>query len=173
MNGRAGYRVRQFFRALTAPLAGEGLEEVERVLTPPQQALFLRMSRADRRHARAVCQALQAAGCQPPELLAAALLHDAGKSLAPPPLWVRVAAVLMQRFAPRLWRRIGRGEARGWRRALVLYQRHAEIGAQWAAQVGCSPLTVALIRRHEEQLGWIDGEEDRLLHLLQQADESC
>ncbi|HEY76081.1 MAG TPA: HD domain-containing protein [Thermoflexia bacterium] len=167
---RATYRVRQFLRALTAPLAKEDPAPAMRVLTPRQRALFFRMSPADQRHSLAVCRALEEAGPQPRDLLVAALLHDVGKAAAPMPLWVRVAVVLLDRFAPRLLDRLSEGGGRGWRRPFVVYRRHAEIGAEWAAEAGCSPLTVALIRRHHHLVGRVDGEMDRLLRRLQQAD---
>ncbi len=172
MIGRAAYRVQQFFRAMTAPLATGELREVRQVLTPAQWALFIHMSSADRRHGLAVYRALQARGPQPADLLVAALLHDVGKAAAPPSLWVRVAVVLLERFAPRLLERLSRGEPQGWRRPFVTYRRHAQVGAEWAAQAGCSPLTVALIRQHEEPVGRPESEEDRLLALLQEVDGS-
>jgi len=168
--GQAAYRVRQFFAALTAPLFRRDADALAQVLTPAQQALFCRMSAPDRRHALQVYQALQARGPQIPDLLVAALMHDVGKAAGPPPLWVRVAVVLLERWAPRWLDRLSAGDPRGWRRPFVLYRRHAEIGAEWAAQAGCSPLTVALIRRHHDPLGSPESEEDRLLALLQQAD---
>jgi len=167
---RAAYRVRQFFRAVTAPLAREGAAPEVDALTPAQRALFYRMSAADRRHSVAVYRALERLGPQPRDLMVAALLHDVGKAAASPPLWVRVAVVLLERFAPRLLEWLGGGEPRGWRRPFVVYRRHPEIGAEWAAGAGCSPLTVALIRRHHEQIEGLDGEEERLLRVLQQVD---
>lgn len=168
--GQAAYRVRQFFAALTAPLIREDVDVVAQVLTPAQQALFRRMSAPDRRHALRVYQMLTAQGPQPQDLLVAALLHDVGKAAGPPPLWVRVAVVLLERWAPHWLDRLGEGEPRGWRRPFVLYRQHAEIGAEWAARAGCSPLTVALIRCHHEPLGLLQDEEDHLLALLQEAD---
>ena len=40
-----------------------------------------------------------------------------------------------------------------------------------AQAAGSDALTVALIRRHQDKLGSIDSEEDRLLQLLQTADD--
>ncbi len=168
--GQAAYRARQFFAALTAPLVRGDADVVAQVLSPAQQALFCRMSAPDRRHALRVYRALVARGPQQQDLLVAALLHDVGKAAGPPPLWVRVAVVLLERWAPHWLDRLGAGEPRGWRRPFVLYRQHAEIGAEWAARSGCSLLTVALVRRHHESLGPPEKEEDRLLALLQEAD---
>jgi predicted HD phosphohydrolase len=167
---RAVYRVRQFFHALAAPLAREDEQEARQALTRAGYALFLRQAPADRRHGLAVYRALAAQGARSPELLAAALLHDVGKSGVPFLLGVRVAVVLLERFAPRLWERLGRREARGWQRPLVAYRRHAERGAEWAAQAGCSELTAALIRRHHEEAGDAEGQDD-FLAALQDVDE--
>ncbi len=168
--GQTAYRVRQFFAALMAPLVRDDGDVAAKVLTPAQRALFRRMSPPDRRHALRVCEILAAQGPQPQDLLVAALLHDVGKAAGPPPLWVRVAVVLLERWAPRWLDRLSEGDPPGWRRPFGVYRRHADIGAEWAAQAGCSPLAVALIRRHHDPLDSPGNEEDRLLALLQEAD---
>lgn len=166
------YRAEQFFLALTAPLARTELGEAENLLSPPQRALFERMAAPDRRHALAVYRALRQQEVKDEAVLVAALLHDVGKAKCPPPLWVRVAVVLMERFAPRLLERIAEGDSRGWRRPFAVCRRHTEIGAEWAAQAGCSPLVVDLIRRHHTPISRPEDEPDALLALLQAADTS-
>lgn len=179
------YRIRQFLHALTAPLAREDPEGVAEVLTLAQRALFDRMPAADRRHAWAVYRILKEQGIQSPDLLAAALLHDVGKAALAPPIWVRVVVVLLERFAPRLLERLPSARETGvndrpfaWRprrivEYLALYRDHAELGARWAEAMGCSERTVALIRRHHERPSSPESEEDRLLALLQAADEQA
>lgn len=173
MTGSAIYRVRQFVRALTAPLAEETTPPELNILSAPQRALFERMHPADRRHALGLYRALVGAGERREDLLVAALLHDVGKAAGPAPLWVRVVVVLLERFTPGLLARLGTGEAEGWRRPFVTYRRHPEIGAEWAAAAGCSPTTVTLIRHHhDDSAEELDSETSDLLQILRQADGS-
>jgi len=195
LTSTARYRVEQFFRALTARISEEEVERATQILTPEAQALFHRQAVQDQRHALAVYHTLRQAGHTNPQLLAAALLHDVGKAAARLPAWQRAVVVLMERFAPRLLVRLGQGEPRGcalslvlrpplrrrpkrpvegppkgWRRPFVVHARHPEVGARWAQEAGCSPLTVALIRRHHDRLASCKTGEDQLLAALQAAD---
>lgn len=166
------YRVEQFVRALTAEraISEEGLAEVERVLCPGAWALFVRQAPQDQRHALAVYETLCRQGHTSKDLLAAALLHDVGKAAAQLGPWQRGALVLAERISPRFLDLIADGPPQDWRRSVAHYASHAEIGARWAEEVGCSPITVELTRRHEEQLGACRRREDRLLAALQAAD---
>jgi hypothetical protein len=164
------YRVGQFLRALTARVSGEEVDQATGVLTPEARALFRRQAVQDQRHALAVCRVLRRAGYTNPHLLAAALLHDVGKATTRLPAWQRAVIVLLGRFAPRLLARLSQGEPRFWNQPFVIYAQHPEVGACWAQEAGCSPLTVALIRRHEEQLSGCQTEEDQLLAALLAAD---
>jgi hypothetical protein len=172
------YRVGQFLRALTARVPGGEVEQAMRVLTPEAQGLFRRQATQDQRHALAVYRTLYQAGHTDPELLAAALLHDVGKAAAQLPAWQRAIIVLLDRFAPRLLARLSQGEPQryalsrlgSWCYAFVVHARHPEAGARWAQEAGCSPLTVALIRRHQDRLTSFEIEGDQLLTALQAAD---
>lgn len=168
---RAGrYRLGQFLRACFGAVAPDELERALAVLPLQAQALFLRQARQDQRHALAVHGALVAAGHSSPELLQAALLHDVGKAAGGVPLLTRGFIVVLGRLAPRYSAKLSHGRAEGWRRPFVVHAQHADEGARQARDAGCSPLTVSLIRRHQQPLTEDRTEEDRLLTALQTAD---
>jgi putative nucleotidyltransferase with HDIG domain len=169
---RATYRVRQFLRATAAWVRPAAMDEdmLKQALPPQAVALFLAMPGYDREHALAVFQALRAAGHDEPELLAAALLHDVGKSgsgVARIRIWHRVATVLLRAFWPGAMERIAQDRPGCWRRPFLVQQQHATLGAELARTAGCSPGAVELIRRHEEAG---QGRADDLLTALQAAD---
>jgi hypothetical protein len=168
------YRFRQFFCALTARVGDDEEWALAELLTPPQRDVFRRMAPNDQRHSLNVCVTLRQAGYDDPALLTAALLHDAGKAAGRIWLWQRTLIVLLKRWAPGLLRWLEHGasceEAPWWRRGFVINRLHPELGARWAAQVGCSSTTVALIRRHQELVQIVKSEQDRLLAALQWAD---
>ncbi|MDM8520458.1 hypothetical protein QUF64_10455 [Anaerolineales bacterium HSG6] len=191
---RALYRSQQFFAALyttllsligiSPPLGDRSIVEAALVM-PAQRALFDRMPPSDQRHALAVAQTLQTH----PEfetlsdqqaLLQAGLLHDMAKTLSQP-LPHRIIIVLLEAFWPSL---LVRWSAHGqlftdsqtmfqigwWRRPFIVHAQHPTIGAQWATDTACDPLAVQLIARHQEKLICISSHEDRLLVMLQWAD---
>ena len=125
-------------------------------------ALFDSMSARDQRHCLDVYHRLRAGGCDDQDVLAAALLHDAGKGrLAGPPvrLWHRVAYVVLASTAPGLLARLA--EMGG----LGTLRRHCERGAELAAALGAPPAVVELVRRHEDR----EAGEAR----LRAADDAC
>ena len=169
------YRIKQGVRALFAWARPVDLSAAEAILTPAQMALFRRMRRSEQQHSLRVVEALRARGQDQPDLLVAGLLHDVGKSRAPIGLVGRTLVVLVRRFAPALYRRWGRGEARGWltaraARAFVVAEQHPEWGAEMLAGAGASARAVALVRRHQERVSEPQSEEERLLAALQEAD---
>ncbi len=165
------YRAGQFFRALTArPLTASEREEVAAVLTPAQQALFRRMRRPDQRHSLLVQRTVVEMGYSDRELLAAALLHDVGKSCFRLRLWEQPAVVLIRMWRPAVVQQWGAGEPRGWRRPFVVYEQHPEWGAEMATAAGCSALTVWLVRHHQTEPHPGREREYRFLRALQHAD---
>lgn len=169
---RIRYRAWQFWQQMwPQPLLPEEEQTVARMLSPAEQQLFARFGASDRRHGYRVMCALCAAGQTHPELLAAALLHDVGKTKVRLSVWQRSLIVLGQLFFPgrlALW---GAGEPVGWKRPFVVKMQHAAWGAEMAATAGSSPLTVWLIGHHQDRAP--DGDETavRLLRRLQQADD--
>jgi hypothetical protein len=100
-------------------------------LTSTEAALWEKMANADRRHAVEVsrCFLLRRPAASRPET-AGALLHDLGKVQSGLGTWGRVVATVV---GPRT-------------RRFRQYRDHEQIGANMAAQAGCDPATVALIR---------------------------
>jgi len=159
MGSTVGYRVSQFLHALVARVDERELDNSLDLLTPKARELFRSQSTTDQRHALAVYRDLMEAGHRDPDLLTAALLHDAGKSTASLPVWQRAIIVLMGRAAPRLLARISDGDARSWRRPYVVHATHPQIGARLAREAGCSERVTALIRRHHAAPDTVDDAE--------------
>ena len=118
-------------------------------LLPGERAVWARMSPADRRHAAGVARRAAAALGERAtrEVVAAALLHDAGKIESGLGPIARAAATVAAALA-------GRTEAEAWsegagpRRRVGLYLRHPQLGAALLAQAGSHPLTVAWAGEH-------------------------
>ena len=182
----AAYRVRQFIQAAGAWIRPVEVEEalLGRYLSPQAVRLFLAMPSQDRQHALNVFHSLQQEGYDDPDLLAAALLHDVGKGVTQgevavspagqgvpyregPRLWHRVVVVLMLTFWPGLLEQLGQEDRDGWRRPFYIQQHHPALGAELARQAGCSPVTVDIIRHHEDPPGQKD---ELLLAALRAAD---
>jgi hypothetical protein len=182
---RAWHRVQQFFRATFAWVRPSEIEALEAILSPAQMALFRRMARSDQRHSLDVLSALRRAGHDDRSLARAALLHDCGKSvpaggksvaaegklagnggpLQRITVWHRTLIVLLQRLAPGWLDRLA-FDGRGWRRPFAIHIQHAQTSAELAAQAGCTPKVVDLIRGHHEP-----EPQDERSALLQWADE--
>jgi hypothetical protein len=118
---------------------------------------------ADRRHGLDVVAALRRDGVTEPDVLLAGLLHDAGKGRTG--VWPRVAYALGQRWGLWVWR-LAAAWLPGMRRALDRLRDHAESSARLAAEAGCSPRTVELIRHQDAP---VDPEFGEALRLADEA----
>jgi hypothetical protein len=120
------------------------------VCLPGEQALWARMSAADRRHAVAVGHRVaialggeETAGRQ---VVAAALLHDVGKVDAGLGTFGRVGATVMVVV-------VGRARAAARPGRVGRYLRHAERGGDLLEAAGSEPLTVTWAREHHLPAG--------------------
>lgn len=165
------YRAGQFFQALAARPRSQDRALAQAHLPPTLRPLFEAMSPADQAHGLRVLRALLRQGEDHPDLLAAALLHDVGKSRVPLRLWERVVVVLAEALLPGASARWGHGRPQGWRRPFVVAQQHPRWGAEMLAAAGASALLQELVRRHQERLDRPPtGPTEVLLNKLQQAD---
>jgi hypothetical protein len=132
------------------------------------------MRTPDQRHSFQVMASLLAMGQEHPDLLTAALLHDVGKSRYSLALWEQPMVVLIRNFRPHTAVQWGNGVPKGWKRPFVIYQQHAQWGAEMAAAANCSPLAIELIRYHQSTLEELQLEKEdlELLRYLQQADSA-
>ena len=135
------------------------------ILPPAAARLFASMPVADRRHGLAVADRLLAAGLDDRELLAAALLHDAGKGHRLR-LWHRVAAVVVAAVAPGLLARMASPDPASAGYPFHLYLQHGPISADAALAAGCSARTAAFIR------GSASAADTPLAAALRAADEA-
>lgn len=142
---RALHRVGQFIGHLTARVDPDEVAPIRTMLTTDAVQLFESLSTADRRHGLDVMGRLTAAGHDDPELLAAALLHDAAKG-SRMRLWHRVGGVLLEALAPGLLRRLASPDPESRRYPYHLYLHHAELSAALALKAGCGERTAAFIR---------------------------
>lgn len=144
--------MRRFFGSLRpGPPSREDRTWAERQLSPAEVELWRRMSHPDQRHAVRVARRVEVAlgheATTP--VMAAALLHDVGKTDAHLRTYGRVIATVTIALAGKrtvaswtqtrgLWRRIG------------LYAEYPALGADMLALAGSDPLTVAWAREHHD-----------------------
>jgi hypothetical protein len=167
------HRIRQFVgRLLTIRPPDD--HDARDLLPVAALALYQGMASGDQRHALQVLAALRRSGAWGNEVEQAALLHDVGKSQARLTLAHRVIAVLLHSLAPRWLERQIVAPAPSWRYPFYVHVHHAEIGAALCARAGCSPVTVALVRAHQDPaFAALPPELHAALAALHQADERC
>jgi len=156
-------RIRQFVRYTTGRVPSAERDALAGWLTPAQLKLFDEMHRADRRHGLDVVATLRKAGHSDPDLLVAGLLHDCGKGRALH-VWHRVGWSLSEHYGDGVRRALLRVPT--FTRAFATIAAHADKSAEMAAEAGCSPATVDLIRHQSEPV------DQDLGVALQLADEA-
>lgn len=140
-------------------------------LLAAEAELWERMSGADRRHsidvARRVERSLGHEASRP--VLAAALLHDVGKSVSGLGTYGRVLATLSAMVGGHEmsdhW-----AKKRGFTRKVGLYLQHDQLGGDLLEMSGSDPLTVSWAREHHwpEEMWTL---EPRVAHALKAADD--
>jgi hypothetical protein len=176
MLGQMVYRARQFWHALQASPEQAELEQARRILTDAQMALFSRLQPSEQAHGVRVLQKVQlteysAGRASHPDLLAATLLHDVGKTRYPLQLWERVFIVLGKALLPGFAHRWGEPGGPDWQKPFEVARQHADWGARLVEAAGGTALLVSLIRRHQDRLPVQSASfEEQLLAILQSAD---
>lgn len=134
----ASHLIRRFFGSLSPlPPCRADQEWAESQLLAGELDVWHRMSAADQRHATAVARRV-AQRFDDRAVLAAALLHDAGKTVSGLGTFGRVVATLLAMLGDR---RVARGR-------MAAYMRHDELGADLLAGAGSDPLTATWAREH-------------------------
>ena len=146
----AAHLVKRFFGSMLpiGPPARDR-EWIGEQLLDGERDVWNRMSKVDRRHAAAVARRVERAlgdeATRP--VLAAALLHDCGKTVSGLGTYGRVVATVSAMVAGReqasAWI-----ETRGFTRRVGLYLEHPRLGADLLGMAGSAPLTVAWAREH-------------------------
>ena len=128
----------------------DGESWVASILLPGERDLWRRMSGPDRRHAVGVAHRVETAlGREQATraVLAAALLHDAGKVAAGLGTYGRVVATIAG-AATKGRHALAWSQGRGFTRRVGLYLRHAPLGAELLARAGSDPLTISWAAEH-------------------------
>ncbi len=172
MESRLFYRLRQFWKSISANKNHIPDATLSTCLSPAQIVLFRQMQPSEQMHAFQVYQKLSATGWGDRDLLAAALLHDVGKILYPLSSMDRVVIVLGKRLFPKKISSWAGGVPSGWRRPFVIGKYHSEWGAELAKKANTSARAVELIRRHQDSPSdYPKSDTDKNLAALQAADD--
>ena len=147
---RVLHLVRRFFASLL-PIGASAVDDAwaREQLTEAEQELWTSLARVDRRHSAAVARKVDAelgARATTP-VLAAALLHDVGKTISHLGTFGRVVATLSEAAAgedtARHWI-----ETRGFTRRVGQYVLYPELGVDLLRMAGSDELVLAWSREH-------------------------
>jgi hypothetical protein len=168
------HRARRFARSLVARApAPDDTAWAHSWLSGEEQRLFDRMAPVDRSHsigvARSVLRALEQSGSSADDpsvrwVLAAALTHDVGKSVAGLGTYGRVVATLSEAVGGASMANVW-AQRRGMTRKVGLYLQYPRLGADLLAVAGSDERVVAwAAQHHEPEDAWtVPVETGRLL----------
>lgn len=147
--GGAAHLVKRFFGSVPVGPSSTDAAWVLEQLLDGERDVWRKMSRADRRHAAGVARRVEVAlgheATRP--VLAAALLHDCGKTVSGLGTYGRVIATLSGKMAG-LDQAVAWTETTGFTRRVGLYLEHPRLGAELLGLAGSAPLTVAWTAEH-------------------------
>ena len=165
--------VRRFFASLL-PIGPSAEDDAwaRSQLSDAEQELWTSMARVDRRHSAGVARRVAAdlGDRATTPVLAAALLHDVGKTIPHLGVFGRVVATLSEAVAgadsARHW-----VETRGFTRRVGQYVLYPELGVDLLKLAGSDDLVVAWSREHHlpEDQWTVPGEVGRALQLADDA----
>jgi hypothetical protein len=169
------YRIKQGGRALLAFAQPVDHALVQQTLSLSQQTVFSRLARSEQLHSLNVLRdVLAQSEHTPPDLAAAALLHDCGKSRYALAIWQKTLAVLVRAFVPTLEQKLSQEDRLTfWRAPFVVRKYHPTWGAQMLRDIDASPRLIWLVAHHADSLeAWPDHPDKLLLARLQKADDA-
>ena len=150
MSLRPVHRVRRFVSSLVPGRpSDDDLAWAGSYLSEPERALFARLGAVDQRHSVGVARAVATAEPGGPDdwVVAAALLHDVGKTVAGLGTYGRVVATLSEAVGgasmATAW-----ASGRGFTRRVGLYLQYPELGADLLRMAGSDERVVAWAAEH-------------------------
>ncbi len=142
----------------------QGLRALFAFATPPDLALarlylsdceftaFCGLSRSEQLHSLNVLRAVDAAPRPPRALMAAALLHDVGKSRRRLAVWQKTLVVLALALAPGLCQRLSHEESpSAWRIPFIVQQHHAKWGGEILRACDSDSQLIWLVEHHQAE----------------------
>lgn len=163
---RVAHLATRFFTSLRPRVDGADVAWAQLILTPAELTTWRAMSRADQSESLAVARRFaRAAGPDvAPKFIAAALLHDVGKTDAHLGTVTRVGATVVAGV-------VSHGRARRWPNRVGRYISHDDRGAEVLAAAGARPDAVAWAGAHHRRHQWPDtGIPTEICELLAAAD---
>ena len=171
MSLRPVHRVRRFFASIVPGRpSDDDLAWAGSFLSEDEQRLFAKMAATDQRHLVGVAKAVERHGVdgQPPQkwVMAAALLHDVGKTVAGLGTYGRVVATLSEAVGgasmANAWT-----ESSGFTRKVGLYLKYPGLGADLLQLADSDELVVAWAAEHHlpEEAWTVPVAEGRVLTL--------